>query len=157
MFLRSKIRNKDGKSHRYWSVAENRRVGGKRVVQRQVLYLGEINDRQEAAWRRSIEVFSDGQAEPRQMTLFAEGPSAPPPDHEVVQIRLSELSLRRPRQWGGCWLAREPWDQLELDAFWSERLAPSRKGMRWLDVFKALVFYRLLEPRAFPNRKCSNT
>ena len=146
MFLRSKVRRKDGKSHRYWSVVENRRVGGGRTVQRQVLYLGEINDRQEAAWRRSIEVFADGQAEPRQMTLFAEGPLAPPPDDEVVQIRLSELSLRRPRQWGGCWLAWELWNQLELDAFWSERLPPSRKGTRWLDVFKACVFYRLLDP-----------
>jgi hypothetical protein len=146
MFLRSKVRRKDGKSHRYWSVVENRRVGVGRTVQRQVLYLGEINDRQEAAWRRSIEVFADGQAEPRQMTLFAEGPLAPPPDDEVVQIRLSELSLRRPRQWGGCWLAWELWNQLELDAFWSERLPPSRKGTRWLDVFKACVFYRLLDP-----------
>lgn len=26
MFLRSKIRKKDGKLHRYWSVAENRRT-----------------------------------------------------------------------------------------------------------------------------------
>ncbi len=146
MFLRSKVRRKDGKSHRYWSVVENRRVGGGRTVQRQVFYLGEINDRQEAAWRRSIEVFADGEAEPRQMTLFAEGPLAPPPDDEVVQIRLSELSLRRPRQWGGCWLAWELWNQLELDAFWSERLPPSRKGTRWLDVFKACVFYRLLDP-----------
>ncbi len=146
MFLRSKVRRKDGKSHRYWSVVENRRVGVGRTVQRQVLYLGEINDRQEASWRRSIEVFADGQAEPRQMTLFAEGRLAPPPDDEVVQIRLSELSLRRPRQWGGCWLAWELWNQLELDAFWSERLPPSRKGTRWLDVFKACVFYRLLDP-----------
>ena len=146
MFLRSKTRQKDGKSHRYWSVVENRRVGGKRTVQRQVLYLGEINDRQEAAWRQSIEVFSDGQAKPQQMTLFAESPSAPPPDDEVVQIRLSDFSLRRPRQWGGCWLAWELWNQLELDAFWSERLPPSRKGTRWLDVFKTSVFYRLLDP-----------
>ncbi len=146
MYLRCKTRHKDGKSHRYWSIVETRRVGGNRVVQRQVLYLGEINDRQEAAWRGTIEVFADGEDEPRQMALFAEGPSAPVPDEAVVQIRLSELTLRRPRQWGGCWLARELWDQLDLDAFWSERLPVSRKGTRWLDVFKTLVFYRLLDP-----------
>ena len=146
MYLRCKTRHKDGKSHRYWSIVETRRVGGNRVVQRQVLYLGEINDRQEAAWRGTIEVFADGEDEPRQMALFAEGPSAPVPDEAVVQIRLSELTLRRPRHWGGCWLARELWDQLDLDAFWSERLPVSRKGTRWLDVFKTLVFYRLLDP-----------
>ena len=49
MFLRSKIRRKDGKEHRSWSVVENRRVSGGRVVQRHVLYLGEINSTQERA------------------------------------------------------------------------------------------------------------
>ena len=44
MFLRATIRHKDGKPHRYWSVVETRRVAGGRVVQRPVLYLGEIND-----------------------------------------------------------------------------------------------------------------
>ena len=43
MFLRSKTRKKDGKQHRYWSVVENRRVSSGQVLQRQVLYLGEIN------------------------------------------------------------------------------------------------------------------
>ena len=59
MFLRHKIRRKDGKEHRAWSVVENRRVEGGRVVQRQVLYLGEINDSQRAAWSRAIEVFDE--------------------------------------------------------------------------------------------------
>src|SRR5712675_1710506 len=44
MFLRCKVRRKDGKQHRYWSVVENTRVARGRVVQRHVLYLGEIND-----------------------------------------------------------------------------------------------------------------
>ncbi len=44
MFLRARTRRKDGKEHRYWSIVENRRTGQGRVVQRQVLYLGEIND-----------------------------------------------------------------------------------------------------------------
>ena len=146
MFLRCKTRHKDGKSHRYWSVVENRRVGGGRIVQRHVLYLGEINDGQEAAWRRSIEVLADGETEPRQMALFPEGRALPVADSEVVQIRLGELALRRPRQWGGCWLAGALWDQLQLDGFWSPRLEPSRKGTRWLNVLKTLVFYRLLDP-----------
>src|SRR5437764_1253116 len=55
MFLRSKVRRKDGKQHRYWSVVENTRVARGRVVQRHVLYLGELDDPQELAWRRSIE------------------------------------------------------------------------------------------------------
>lgn len=72
MFLRATIRKKDGKQHRYYSVVENRRVGGGRTVQRHVLYLGEINDSQELAWRKSIEAFEDGAAQPRPLSLFPE-------------------------------------------------------------------------------------
>lgn len=48
MFLRKTPRKKDGKTHEYWSVVENKRVAGGRVVQRHVLYLGEINASQAA-------------------------------------------------------------------------------------------------------------
>jgi hypothetical protein len=72
MFLRSKVRRKDGKQHRYWSIVENARVAGGRVVQRHVLYLGEINDSQELAWRRSIEVLEDGETRPHTLSLFPE-------------------------------------------------------------------------------------
>ena len=146
MFLRSKTRLKDGKSHRYWSIVENRRVAGNRIVQRQVLHLGEINDSQQVAWGRTIEVLADGPCQAQQMALFSEGRSAAVSDSEVVQVRLDELTLRRPRQWGGCWLATQLWDQLELDDFWASRLPASRQGTRWLNVFKTLVIYRLLDP-----------
>jgi len=72
MFLRCTRRKKDGKEHHYWNVVENRRVSGGRVVQRQVLYLGEINDSQREAWRKTIEVFEDGASAPRTMALFPE-------------------------------------------------------------------------------------
>lgn len=146
MFLRAKNRFKDGKAHRYWSVVENRRVAGERVVQRQVLYLGEINDTQKAAWCRTIEVFDEDRSEQSQVALFPEDRAAPPLECEVVQVRLSGLQLHRPRQWGACWLACELWEQLQLDRFWAPRLPPSRKGTRWLSVLKTLVAYRLIDP-----------
>lgn len=146
MFLRANKRFKDGKEHRYWSIVENRRTQGGRVVQRQVLYLGEINDSQRAAWCRSIEVFREGQAIPEQMAIFPEDRHAPALGCDVVQIKLSELQLHRPRQWGACWLACQLWDQLALDEYWSDKLSPSRKGTRWLNVFKTLVCYRLIDP-----------
>jgi hypothetical protein len=146
MFLRSKTRKKDGKEHRYWSVVENRRVADGRVVQRQVLYLGEINDAQQAAWCRSIAVFDEDRAAAAQVALFPEDRPAPELACEVVQVKLSGLQLRHPRQWGACWLACELWEQLQLDAFWQSRLPPSRKGTRWLNVLKTLVAYRLIDP-----------
>jgi hypothetical protein len=147
MFLRSKTRRKDGKEHRYWSVVENRRVGGGRVVQRHVLYLGEINSTQELAWRRSIEVMEAGAARPRALSLFAEDRcEGVLPDSSIVRLKLSQVQLRRPRQWGACWLALELWRELGLDRFWAGRLGASRKGTRWGQVLFVLVAYRLIAP-----------
>src|SRR3989304_3165846 len=105
MCLRSSSRKKDGKEHRYWSIVENKRVGGGRVVQRHVLYLGEINSTQELAWRKSIEVFQDGQERPSTIALFPEDHCAALiPDESIVRVRLSEMRLCRPRRGGACWL-----------------------------------------------------
>jgi hypothetical protein len=146
MFLRAKTRLKDGKEHRYWSIVENRRTQGGRVVQRQVLYLGEINDGQRASWCKTIEVVQEGGARPKQIAIFPEDRVAPALDCDIVRIKLSELQLHRPRQWGACWLACLLWDQLRLDDLWSNRLLVSRQGTRWLNVFKTLVCYRLIDP-----------
>jgi transposase len=140
-------RKKDSKEHRYWSIVENRRVGGDRVVQRPLLYLGEINDSQELAWRKSIAVLEEGAAAPRPLSLFPEDRcEGVLPDAAVVRLKLAELRLCRPRQWGGCWLAVNLWRELALDRFWAERLGPSRKGTRWHQVLLLLATYRLLAP-----------
>jgi len=147
MFLRATTRKKDGKEHRYWSVVENRRLPGGRVLQRHVLYLGEINSSQERAWRRSVEVFDECAQDSRSLALFPEDRlDHGEVDGSVVRLRLSELQLYRPRVWGSCWLALTLWEQLELDRFWLERLPKSRKGTRWDQVLFVLVVYRLLSP-----------
>jgi hypothetical protein len=145
MFLRCTTRKKDGKEHRYWNVVENRRISSGRVVQRQVLYLGEINDSQREAWRKTIEVFEDG-GTTAQMALFPEDRPVEIDDEQVVKIRLKDVELRRPRQWGACWLACKLYEQLGLDKFFGEKLPPSRKGTRWDLIVQALCSYRLMEP-----------
>ena len=146
MFLRSKICRKDGKEHRAWSVVENRRVQDGRVVQRQVLYLGEINDNQKAAWSKAIEVFDEGAGQSKQIALFPEDRLAPVLDCDVVSIWLSAMRLRRPRQWGARRMATLLWDQLRLDEFWLAALPPSREGTSWLNILKTLVGYQLISP-----------
>lgn len=146
MFLRAKNRVKDGKEHRYWSIVENQRTADKRVVQRQVLYLGEINDSQHAAWCKTIDVFQGDNGQSRQMALFPDDRQAPELACEVVRIRLNELELHRPRQWGACWLACHLWNLLDLDDFWSSRLSKNRNKTRWVHVLKTLVSYRLISP-----------
>jgi transposase len=147
MFLRATIRRKDGKEHRYFSVVENRRVGRGRIVQRHVLYLGEINDSQELAWRKSIEAFEDGTARPRSLSLFPEDRcEGIADDGSIVRLKLRQLRLIRPRTFGACWLSLLLWRELQLDRFWNERLPQSRKGTPWDQVLFVLVAYRLLSP-----------
>jgi transposase len=147
MFLKESTRFKDGKEHHYWSLVENRRVdGGRKVVQRHVLYLGEINSSQQAAWRKTIEVFETGSTRVRTVALFPEERSPAVDDDHIVRLRLDQLELRRPRQWGACWLANVLYRKLGLDHFWSEHLLASRKGTRWNHVLQTLVSYRLIDP-----------
>ncbi len=147
MFLRRTERKKNGKTHSYWNVVENKRLDDGRVVQRHVLYLGEINSSQAAAWRKAIEVFDEDAGRARTLALFPEDRcEAVAGDASVVRLRLSEMRLHRPRQWGACWLAGQLWRELQLDRFWADRLPPSRKKTRWDQILQVLATYRLIAP-----------
>src|SRR5262249_62070299 len=105
MFLRQTRRKKDGKTHVYWNIVENRRLNDGRVVQRQVLYLGEIHSSQAAAWRKAIEVLDTASGEPRTLALFPQDRcEAVAGDAGGGRLWLSALTLPRPPQWGTCWL-----------------------------------------------------
>jgi hypothetical protein len=147
MYLKCHQRIKDGKEHRYWSVAEHVPGSGGRRFEKHVLYLGEISDVQQSSWKRRIAVFDEGSQEVRQLALF---PADRTPEgaaiSDSVRIRLDEFSLRRPRQWGGCWAVCQLWAVLGLDRFWGPRIPASRKGTRWLDVLKVLCANRLIAP-----------
>lgn len=97
MFLRSTNRQKDGKDHRYFSIVENRRVPDGRTVQRTVLYLGEINDQQQVAWRKTLQVFDEQEQRYASMSLFPEDREIPADAVDSVRVRLSGLELRRAR------------------------------------------------------------
>ncbi|MGH7158401.1 MAG: IS1634 family transposase [Candidatus Saccharimonadales bacterium] len=147
MYLRCNRRIKDGKEHCYWNIVESKRCSGGRVVQRQVLYLGEINDGQREAWCRVIEAFDEKTQQHTQLALFPA--QRPLPEYArgyAVQVRLEAMELHRPRQWGGCWLACHLYEELELDQFWKARLSDSREGTCWHHILQTLVCYRLIDP-----------
>ena len=146
MFLRSTNRKKDGKDHRYFSVVENQRVSANKTVQRTVLYLGEINDSQQAAWRKTLTVFDEDKQESRNLSLFPDDRVVPAEAVDSLQVRLSGLELRRPRPFGNCWLASELWRELGLTEFWQEHLPAGRETVSWEKVLRLLVVNRLLEP-----------
>src|SRR6201997_5183762 len=147
MYLRPNRRFKDDKEHRYWSIVESKRCAGGKVAQRQVLYLGEINDSKQEAWCRVIEAFDEEAQQTTHLALFPA--DRPLPDHAEghgVRIRLGAMELHRPRQWGACWLACQLYEQLGLDRFWAARLPDSREGTCWSRILETLVCYRLIDP-----------
>jgi len=145
-FLQCHHRFKNGKDHCYWSIAEKVRTR-RGWVQRHLLYLGEINDSQKARWTKQVEVFDTARQQTRELALYPADRAVPEHAAEYgVQVRLSEFELRRPRQWGACWVGCQLWEQLQLDKFWQERLADSREGTCWRNVLASLTIYRLIDP-----------
>ena len=146
MFLRSNTRRKDGKQHRYFSVVESRRLRSGKVAQRQVLYLGEINDSQQAGWSKTLEVFDEEQDRFTPLSLFPEDRPVPADAIDSVQVKLSEMKLERARPYGNCWLGCELWRQLRLDRFWTEKLPKGRESVAWAQVLELLGVNRLIDP-----------
>lgn len=146
MRLKCHSRIKDGKEHRYWSIVESVRCSRARVVQRHVLYLGELNDSQREGWTRCLEAV-DAKGRARQLALFPADRQVPEHARDFgVQVRLDAMRLERPRQWGACWLFTELWSQLRLDTFWRPRLPDSREGTSWYHTLLTSCAYRLIDP-----------
>lgn len=146
MFLRCHSRKKNGKQHRYWSVVESRRLGDGSTAQRQVLYLGEINDSQQAAWRKTVKVFDEERGGSRELSLFPDDRPVPADAVNAISVVLSEMKLRRPRSFGDCWLGCLLWKELELDRFWEQKLSADRGGVPWNKVIQLLAINRLCDP-----------
>jgi hypothetical protein len=146
MFLRFNTRKKDGKTHRYWSVVENRRLRAGHSTQRTVLYLGEINDSQQAAWRKQLDALNEVTQLTEQICLFPEDRALPPDALNGLQVKLGELSLHQPRVFGDCWLACRLWDELQLGSFWRERLPDGKAHVPWFKVLELLAVRQLVSP-----------
>jgi transposase len=146
MFLRQNQRRKNGKTHRYFSVVENRRTGGGMTTQRQVLYLGEINDSQQEAWRRTLKVFDEDRRQYCELSLFPDDRPLPPEAVDAISVKLDQMQLRRPRSFGDCWLGCWLWDTLQLSSFWNRQLGDGRGEVPWAKVLQLLVVNRLIDP-----------
>ena len=68
-------------------------------------------------------------------------------DASIVQLRLSDMRLCRPRQWGACWLAGQLWRDLRLEQFLGRAPAAEPQGYALgSGVLHVLVSYRLIAP-----------
>ncbi|HEY5913301.1 MAG TPA: IS1634 family transposase [Verrucomicrobiae bacterium] len=148
MFLKPHVREKDGKRHVYYSLTESLRVGRRRVVQRTVLHLGELNTTQVERWQRTIEaVQEDGRR--RQLRLFTDREGqVPVAAEDVAEVLLSSLVVRRPRRFGDCWVGCKLWEELGLGAFWQDVLGEQRGEVAWAKVVELLAVNRLCDPRS---------
>lgn len=149
MFLKRRVRHKDGKDHIYYSVCESLRVHSGRVIQRQVLHLGELNTTQIESWQRTLEVIDgDDHGRRLQRRLFADREGAVPAAEDVIELKLSSLRVRGPRRFGDCWAGCRLWQELGLDVFWQQRLGNERGEVPWAKVLELLAVNRLLDPRS---------
>lgn len=145
-FLQGHHRFKNGKDHCYWGIAEKIRTAGGKWVQRPILYLGEINDSQKAAWTKTVGVFDTASEQTLELALYPADQTIPAHVASGVQVRLAEFTLHRPRQWGACWVGCQLWNQLRMDQFWGPLLPPSREGTNWKNILQTLTLYRLIDP-----------
>jgi len=148
MFLKRRVRHKDGKDHVYYSVCESLRIHNGRTIQRQILHLGELNTRQEQSWQHTIDVINEDNGQLLQRRLFADHERTAPPDDDIIEVRLSTLRVRQPRRFGDCWAVTRLWRQLGLDTFWQEKLGTDRGDVHWAKVLELLCANRLLDPRS---------
>jgi hypothetical protein len=146
VFLRTNKRWKNGKWHRYFGIVENHRLTNGKVVQRTVLYLGEINDSQQAVWQKTLKVLDGNSQRTHQLSLLAEDQAIPLDAVEAIQVKLTQMQLRRPRALGDCWLGCCLWRQLQLDRFWDSCLRSSRSKVSWSKVLQLLLIHRLIDP-----------
>ena len=147
MYLHPTYRRKDGKQPRYFTVVESVRLpGAKHPVQRPLLYLGELNDSQQAAWSKARLVCDTVTQQTQPLRLFPADRTPPPDPIPALQVHWQDYALRRPRAYGDCWLALELWRLLGLDTFWTEKLGGTRAGTDWAKTLLVSVAYRLIAP-----------
>jgi hypothetical protein len=150
VFLKTHRISKDGKHHIYYSLCESLRISRKRVLQRRVLHLGELNTTQLERWQRTIEVVEeDGRR--HQMRLFTDRhrePAAAAAPENVAEVLLSSLVVRRPRQFGACWVGCKLWEELGLGEFWQQALCEEVGAVAWEKVVELLTVNRLIAPRS---------
>jgi transposase len=145
MFLKANRRRKDGKQHVYYTLNESLRVSRRRVVQRTVLHLGELNTTQVERWQRTIETVHEDGAR-HQMRLFTDREGEAPAGEDVAEVILSSLQLRRPREFGAAWVGCKLWEELGLRGLWEEALGEQAGQVRWAKVVELLAVNRLCAP-----------
>ena len=144
MFLKTQTRSKDGKKYRYYSLVESVRTS-RGPQHRTLAYLGELNSRAEAAWRKSISVLQ-GEGEETQLELFASDAAEIPAGEHVVQVDLCGVRWERPRRFGEIFLAQHLWQLLGLDKVLQEAMPSGSEEVPWPVMSFILVAARLISP-----------
>jgi len=134
MFLRASTRKKDGKTHRYWRLVENERVG-RRVIQRTVAQLGELD----AQGRLRARVLARQLiGSPEQGHLFDDGHA-----DVAVPVRLKGIRIERPRQFGDVYLALALWRGTGLEELCESLVPQGKEQVGWSKMISVLVAARL--------------
>src|SRR5208337_4374956 len=134
MFLRHRIRRKDGKIHRYWRLVRSVRVG-RRVIQQTVAQLGELDEHGRLEARALARQLIGA---PEQARLFDDGSR-----DVTVPVRLKGIRIERSRQFGDVYLALALWRGTGLAQLCEQLLAAGKEQVAWEKMAAVLVAARL--------------
>ena len=137
MYLRHTIRKKDGKVHRYWCLVQSVRAG-RRVIQRTVAHLGELDEHGRVEARALARRLIGG---PEQARLFDDGS-----EQVTVPVRLKGIRVERSRQFGDVYLALALWRGLGLEELCERLLPAGQERISWAKMAAVLVAARFCEP-----------
>jgi len=137
MFLRASTHKKDGKTHRYWRLVENVRVG-RRVIQRTVVQLG-VLDAEGRLRARALARHLIGS--PEQGQLFDDGYA-----DVVVPVRLKSIRIERSRQFGDVYFALVLFRGTGLEELCESLVPHGKEQVGWSKMISVLVAARLCEP-----------
>ena len=150
MFLKTHRIFKDGKQHIYYSLCESLRVSGKRVLQRRVLHLGELNTTQLERWQRTIEVVEEDEKAAPDAALYrparrAEGGGGTRGCGRGAALQ--PCGAASAAVWGvlgGVQIVGEA----HFGEFWQQALGEEVGAVAWEKVVELLVVNRLIAPRS---------
>jgi len=111
-----------------------------------VAYLGELGRSEQSGWAQLGRNLSGKQRPSR--SLFDPPHYDDPSDDEPVLVRLRDIRLERPRDFGDVWMALGLWRLLGLDKLLDSLSPAGREEVAWPVVAAILTIARFCEPQS---------
>lgn len=147
MFLKRRIRRKDGKTHEYWALVESirtRRGPRHRIVS----YLGELDTGERKGWARLGKILDGKAASQAQQACLFENPEEDERVPEVIRVRVNGVRVERTRDFGDVFLGFTLWKMLGLSELFEKEIGRGTADVPWGIMACIITIARFLEPKS---------